>query len=135
MHILKLGIALSMLLATSLPGLAAPAPTAKPLLPPLTGHAIAQATSKFRFGTEQAINGVSLPSDHKYTLLLKADGTAEMTLAGDKSPKTGTWRVSKTGYCSKWGTQAEHCYNVQPNGKQYDVVDDTGKVVAHWTKA
>jgi hypothetical protein len=134
MRILKLGIALSMLLATSLPGLAAPAPTAKPLLPP-TVKQLSPKDIKAQFGTGKAINGVSLPSDHKYTLLLKADGTAEMTLAGDKSPKTGTWRVSKTGYCSKWGTQAEHCYNVQPNGKQYDVVDDTGKVVAHWTKA
>jgi len=126
MRILKLGMALSMLLATSLPGLAAAPATAKPLLP---------KDIKAQFGTGKPINGVSLPSNNKYSLVLKADGTAEMTLAGDKTPKTGTWRVSKTGYCSKWGTQSEHCYNVQPNGKQYDVVDDTGKVVAHWTKS
>jgi len=126
MHVLKLGIALCMVLATTLPGLAATAATAKPLLP---------KEIKAQFGTGKPINGVSLPSNNKYSLVLKADGTAEMTLAGDKSPKTGTWRVSKTGYCSKWGTQAEHCYNVQPNGKQYDVVDDSGKVVAHWTKS
>jgi hypothetical protein len=123
MHVLKLAIALSMVLATTLPGLAAAAP--KPLLP---------KDIKAQFGTGKPIHGVSLPGDKKYSLVLKTDGTAEMTLAGNKSAKTGTWRVSKTGYCSKWGSEAEHCYNVQPNGKQYDIVDDSGKVVAHWMK-
>ncbi len=114
------------MLATGAPGLAATSATAKVLLP---------KDIKAQFGTGKPISGVSLPSNKKYTLVLKADGSAAMTLAGDKTPKTGTWRVSKTGYCSKWGSQAEHCYNVQPNGKQYDVVDDSGKVVAHWTKS
>ena len=137
MHVLRLAIALSMVLATTLPGLAATAATAKPLpaATAATAKPLLPKDIKAQFGTGKPINGVSLPSNKKYTLVLKADGTAEMTLAGDKSPKTGTWRVSKTGYCSKWGTQAEHCYNVQPNGKQYDVVDDSGKVVAHWTKS
>jgi hypothetical protein len=126
MQVLKLAIALSIVLATGAPGLAATSATTKVLLP---------KDIKSQFGTGKPISGVSLPSNKKYTLVLKADGSAAMTLAGDKTPKTGTWRVSKTGYCSKWGSQAEHCYNVQPNGKQYDVVDDSGKVVAHWTKS
>jgi hypothetical protein len=126
MQAVKLAIALSVVLATGASAYAATADTAKVLVP---------KAIKSQFGTGKPISGVSLPSNKKYTLVLKADGSAEMTLAGDKTPKTGTWHVSKTGYCSKWGSQAEHCYNVQPNGKQYDIVDDTGKVVAHWTKS
>ena len=129
MQLTRLAIALSIVLMTSASGLAATTPDAA------KAKILEPKTIKSQFGNGKPISGVSLPSNKKYTLVLKADGSAEMTLAGDKTPKTGTWHVSKTGYCSKWGSQAEHCYNVQPNGKQYDVVDDTGKVVAHWTKS
>ena len=129
MQLTRLAIALSIVLTTSASGLAAAtSDTAK-------AKVLAPKAIKSQFGNGKPISGVSLPSNKKYTLVLKADGSAEMTLAGDKTPKTGTWRVSKTGYCSKWGSQAEHCYNVQPNGKEYDIVDDTGKVVAHWLKS
>jgi len=69
---------------------------------------------------------------------LKSDPTGNSvtyTLTSDKSTKTGTWHLSKTGYCSKWGKQPEHCYDVQKNGKEYDIVDTTGKVVAHWSRS
>jgi uncharacterized membrane protein len=120
MRTLKLALTFSLLLAMAVPALAA----AKPLSP---------KDIKAQFGSGKPIAGVSLPGDKKYSLTLNGDGKATMTLTSDKSTKTGTWHVSKTGYCSKWGTQPEHCYDVQKNGKQYDIVDTTGKVVAHWS--
>jgi hypothetical protein len=130
MPILKLAITVSLVLAMG--GAAFAAATAKPLAPakPLSPKEITA-----QFATGKPITGVSLPGDKKYSLTLKSDGTATMILDSDKSKKTGTWRVSKTGYCSKWGTQPEHCYDIQKNGNQYDIVDTSGKVVAHWTKS
>jgi hypothetical protein len=58
-----------------------------------------------------------------------------MTFLNDKSTNSGTWRVSETGFCSKWGTKPEHCYTVQQNGKSFDVLNGSGTVIAHWTKA
>ena len=128
MQTLKLATTISMVLAMSMPVFAA----AKP---PSPKDMLSPKDIKSLFATGKPISGVSLPGDKKYSLTLKADGTATMTLGSDKSTKTGTWHVSKTGYCSKWGTQPEHCYDVQKNGKQYDIVDTTGKVVAHWSKS
>ena len=109
-------------------------PTAKPVASPKDVKPLTPKEIKVDFGTGKPIACVSLPGDKKYSLTLNADGKATMTLASDKSTKTGTWHLSKTGYCSKWGTQPEHCYDVQ-NGKQFDIVDTTGKVVAHWTRS
>jgi hypothetical protein len=145
MQTLKLAItfatALAMgVLAMGAPAIAAAATTAsKPIAAAgaatTAGKLLLPKDIKAQFATGKPITGVSLPGDKKYSLTLKADGTATMTLGSDKSTKTGTWHVSKTGYCSKWGTQPEHCYDVQKNGKQYDIVDATGKVVAHWSKS
>ena len=69
-----------------------------------------------------------------YTLTLSADGSAQMVLLkGAKTTTTGAWHLSKTGYCSKWGTNPDHCYSIAKNGKHYDVSDSAGKVVASWT--
>ena len=140
MQTLKLAVAVSLLLAIAAPALAAPKPVAspkdaKPVASPKDAKPLAPKDIKAQFGTGKPISGVSLPGDKKYSLTLQADGKATMTLTSDKSTKTGTWHVSKTGYCSKWGTQPEHCYDVQKNGKQYDILDTTGKVVAHWSKS
>ena len=130
MRTLKLAVTASLLLALAVPAFAAVKPPVAKDTKPLAPKDI-----KVEFATGKPITGVSLPGDKKYSLTLKADGTATMTLTSDKSTKTGTWHLSKTGYCSKWGKQPEHCYDVQKNGKQYDVVDTTGKVVAHWSKS
>ena len=90
---------------------------------------------KTQFGTGKPIHGVAVPGGRRYTLTLSADGKAVMTFLNDKSEKDGTWRVSKTGYCSKWGSNPEHCYTIQQNGNAYDVLNHSGTVIAHWTKA
>jgi hypothetical protein len=120
-RVARLGIAASMILAMSLPALAA--------------KALSPDDIKAQFGTGTPFNGVAVPGGRKYSLTLNADGTAQMTLLNDKSSKTGTWQVSKTGYCIKWGDKAQHCYKIQQNGSRYDVLDASGKVIAHWTKA
>ncbi len=112
--------ALAMVAVTSLPVMAAT---------PLTPDQI-----KTTFGTGSPIHGVAMPGGRRYSLTLGTDGTATMTMLNDKSVQTGTWKVSKDGYCSKWGSKTEHCYTVQPNGKQFDVLNHAGTVIARWTK-
>ncbi len=122
MHTAKLGIACLVVLATVLPAVAATS---------LTPDEI-----KTQFGTGKPFHGVAVPGGRRYTLTLGiTDGKAEMTFLNDKSTTNGTWHVSKTGYCSKWGTKPEHCYTVQQNGTSYDVLNGSGTVIAHWTKA
>jgi len=116
-----IGMAGATVLAMSLPALAA-----KPLSPD---------DIKTELGTGTPIAGVAVPGGRKYSLTLKADGSAEMTLTNDKSTKTGTWHVSKDGYCSKWGDKPERCYTVKVDGKRFDVLDAAGKTIAHWTKS
>ena len=116
----KVGIACLMLLATGLPSLAA--------------TNLAPKDIQTVFGTGSPFNGVAVPGGRRYSLTLNSDGTAQMTLLNDKSTKTGTWKVSQTGYCSKWGDQPQHCYTVEQSGKGYDVLDASAKVIAHWTK-
>ena len=111
---------LAMVAMTSLPVMAAE---------PLTPDQI-----KTTFGTGKPIHGVAVPGGRRYSLTLGTDGTAKMTMLNDKSEQTGTWKASKTGYCSAWGSKPEHCYTIQENGKQYDVLNQAGTVIAHWTK-
>jgi uncharacterized membrane protein len=92
------------------------------------------ADIKAQFGNGMPIKGVALPGNATYELTLATDGTATMKLRIETTARTGTWRVSDKGYCSKWGSAAEHCYTIVPNGKMYDVVNSAGTVIAHWTK-
>src|ERR1700730_19203348 len=89
---------------------------------------------KAQFGTGMPIKGTVVPGGASYDLTLATDGSATMKLKAEKTARTGMWRVSDKGYCSKWGSAAEHCYTIVANGKTYDVVNAAGAVVAHWTK-
>jgi hypothetical protein len=107
-------------------GVALPAVAATPLTP---------KEIKTVFATGKPFNGVTVPGKMTYTLTLNADGSSLLTLLkGDKTSTKGTWRVSDTGYCSKWAKSTEHCYTVQKAGKEYDVLNASTKVIAHWTK-
>lgn len=89
---------------------------------------------KATFGTGNPISGRT-SGGMTYTLTLNADGSSQLILLkGAKTTSTGAWHVSKSGYCSKWGSNPTHCYAIVKNGKQYDVTDSAGKVVASWTK-
>ena len=71
-------------------------------------------------------------SGQAYTFTFKVDGKASQTAKGGSAVTTGTWRVNDKGYCSKWGTAAEHCYTVERNGDKFDVRDSTGKAISRW---
>ena len=73
------------------------------------------------------------PSGTIFIFVFKSDGTALRTPKGLTSGTSGTWRLSSSGYCSKWNNNAENCYTLQKNGTEYLVLDATGKVSAHWT--
>jgi hypothetical protein len=103
-------------------------------LPALAATALSPSEIQAQFGNGTPVHGVTVPGGRRYSLTLNTDGTAQMTLLNDQSNQTGTWRVSKGGYCSKWGTKPEHCYTVAQNGKGYDVLDASGTTIAHWTK-
>src|SRR5258708_18987248 len=91
-------------------------------LPALAATSLSSSEIQAQFGNGTSVHGVTVPGGRRYSLTLNTDGTAQMTLLNDKSSQTGTWRVSKSGYCSKWGAKPEHCYSVEQNGKGYDVL-------------
>jgi hypothetical protein len=72
-------------------------------------------------------------SGQSYTFTFKTDGNATQLAKGATTPTTGKWHVNDKGYCSKWGTSAEHCYTVEKNGEKFDVRDSSGKAISRWT--
>lgn len=102
-------------------------------LPALAAGPLSPDEIKATFGTGNPISGRT-SGGMTYTLTLNADGGSQMVLLkGAKTTSTGAWHVSKTGYCSKWGSNATHCYTIVKNGNHYDVADSAGRVVASWT--
>jgi hypothetical protein len=75
-------------------------------LPALAATGLSPSEIQAQFGNGTPFHGVTVPGGRRYSLTLNTDGTAQMTLLNDKSSQTGTWRASKSGYCSKWGRQA-----------------------------
>jgi hypothetical protein len=84
------------------------------------------------FGTGKPFSS-STPSGTTYTIILNTDGTASRTPRRSKTPITGTWHVSKDGYCSTWGKSLESCYQVEKDTGRYKVLDRSGSTVAYWT--
>jgi hypothetical protein len=104
-------------------------------LPVFAANPLSSADVKAAFGNGAAIKGTSIPGGDSFELTLAPSGDATMKVAkGDKAVRTGTWRVSATGYCANWGGD-ERCYTVVANGKAYDVVSGSGRVIARWTKS
>jgi hypothetical protein len=93
---------------------------------------VSPAEIKTLFGNGKPFTATS-SSGQSYTFTFKVDGTASQNPKGSKNVTLGIWRVNATGYCSKWGTAAEHCYRVERNGDKFDVRDSTGKAISRWT--
>ena len=72
------------------------------------------------------------PTGTTYTIVLKSDGTASRTPRKSKVAITGTWRLSKDGYCSTWGKNSENCYKIEKGTGRYNVLDKSGARVAYW---
>ena len=87
---------------------------------------------KATFATGKPFTSKS-PSGTVFVLILKSDGTALRTPKGVTAGTSGTWHLSATGYCSKWGANSENCFTLQKNGPEYLVLDAKGKIAAHWS--
>jgi hypothetical protein len=89
------------------------------------------AEIKATFGTGKPFSATS-SGGQTYTFTFNPDGTAIQAPKGSGAVTKGTWRVNDKGYCSKWGTNAEHCYTVERNGDKFDVRDSSGKAISRW---
>ena len=88
---------------------------------------------KSTFGNGKPFLATS-PGGQAYTFVFKPDGSATQAPKGSTTTiTTGVWRVNDRGYCSKWGTNAEHCYTIEKNADKFDVRDAAGKSISRWT--
>src|SRR5690349_15671664 len=95
------------------------------VLPVLAANPLSSSDISAEFGTGATIKGTTIPGGASYELTLQSNGTGTMRLLkGDKATRSGVWRLSQTGYCSKWEAAEEHCYTVVANGKAFDVVNN-----------
>ena len=99
---------------------------------PAMAAALSPDEIKTTFATGKPFSAVSA-SGKTFKMTFKDDGSALMLAKGAKKGQAGKWRVSDKGYCTTWGKSSEHCYTVEKGAKQYDVLDGSGKLVAHWT--
>jgi len=103
-----------------------------PLLALAAPSAVSPQEIKATFATGKPFTSKS-PSGTVFVLILKSDGTALRTPKGVTAGTSGTWHLSATGYCSKWGANSENCFTLQKNGAEYLVLDAKGKIAAHWS--
>ena len=104
------------------------------VLPVFAANPLSGGDIRTEFGTGATIKGTVIPGGGAYELTLAPDGVAMMRLAkGDKTVRMGSWRVSAAGYCATWAAE-ERCYALVANGRAFDLVSATGKVVARWTR-
>ncbi len=95
------------------------------------GAPLTPSQIKSTFGTGKPFSAASADGRAKFWFTFNADGSAQAVPKGRKSGAHGTWRLSKNGYCTQWGTGAEHCYTIDKTGSQFDVRDG-GTVIAHF---
>ena len=94
-------------------------------------HLLTPDEIKTTFATGTAFSATA-PSGKVVMFTFKADGSALSAAKGQKKGTKGKWRVSDTGYCTTWGKNAEHCYTVRQTGTSYEVLNQSGTIVAHW---
>ncbi len=70
---------------------------------------------KAMFANGRPFTAVST-SGKVYVLTLNPDGTAQERPKEKQAGKTGTWRLSGNGYCSKWGVHTEKRNTVARTG-------------------
>jgi hypothetical protein len=101
--------------------------------PAIAATALTPVEIKATFGTGKAFTATS-SGGQAYSFVFKPDGSATQSPKGSTTTiTTGTWRVNDKGYCSRWGTNAEHCYTIEKNGDKFDVRDSTGKAISRWS--
>ena len=91
------------------------------------------AAIKKIFGTGYPFLSIS-ESQQTFEMVFNKDGIAQSRERGQKNKTRGTWRLSKIGYCTRWGKNAERCFTVRKAGAFYEVRSSSGKIVAYWQK-
>lgn len=96
------------------------------------GSLLSPSQIKATFGTGKPFTAISASGRSEYSFTFNGDGSAFAVPQGRTAGASGQWRLSSDGYCSQWGANAEHCYTIDKNGKQFDVRDTAGQLIARF---
>jgi hypothetical protein len=76
----------------------------------------------------------STPSNVKFKMTFAADGKMKREPIGGGNKGTGTWKLSKDGFCTAWNGAKENCFTVVSAGdKKWSVLRGSA-IMATWSK-
>ena len=77
----------------------------------------------------------STPSNTKFTMVFKADGTVTRKPQGKTGVGgEGTWKLSKDGFCTTWKSAKENCFTLVTAGEKKWSVMKGKASVGTWSK-
>jgi hypothetical protein len=106
----------------------------------LNAAAIAAPAAKLAPSDIQAtfFNGqpftASTPSKVKFKMTFAADGKMRREPIGGGNKGTGTWKLSKDGFCTAWNGAKENCFTVVSAGDKKWSVLRGSTIMATWSK-
>jgi hypothetical protein len=106
----------------------------------LNAAAIATPAAKLAPSDIQAtfFNGqpftASTPSKVKFKMTFAADGKMKREPIGGGNKGTGTWKLSKDGFCTAWNGAKENCFTVVSAGDKKWAVLRGSTIMATWSK-
>jgi hypothetical protein len=106
----------------------------------LNAAAIAAPAAKLAPSDIQAtfFNGqpftASTPSKVKFKMTFAADGKMRREPIGGGNKGTGTWKLSKDGFCTAWKGGKEGCFTVVSAGENKWSVLKGSTIMATWSK-
>ena len=76
----------------------------------------------------------STPSNVKFKMTFAADGKMKREPIGRGNKGTGTWKLSKDGFCTAWNGAKENCFTVVSAGNKKWSVLSGSTIMATWSK-
>jgi hypothetical protein len=76
----------------------------------------------------------STPSNVKFKMTFAADGKMKREPIGSGNKGTGTWKLSKDGFCTAWNGAKENCFTVVGAGNKKWSVLRGSTIMATWSK-
>jgi hypothetical protein len=76
----------------------------------------------------------STPSNVKFKMTFAADGKMKREPIGGGNKGTGTWKLSKDGFCTAWNGAKENCFTVVSAGDKKWSVLRGSTIMATWSK-
>jgi hypothetical protein len=76
----------------------------------------------------------STPSNVKFKMTFAADGKMRREPIGGGNKGTGTWKLSKDGFCTAWNGAKENCFTVVSAGDKKWSVLRGSTIMATWSK-